>query len=474
MRKHYVEGKWVEALSGRTLALQDPATGDILDHLPFGDARDYIRAVETARLAGNDWSRRTPHARAEILKATAALIRERLEAIAHDMVLESGKPLAEAKAETAVAANFFEWFAEEGKRSYGRVIPSARSDKRMSVIWQPMGVVGAITAWNFPVYNPARCWSAILAAGCTLVARSSEHTPLSAMHLMQALHDAGLPPGVANFVHGEAAAAGQVFLDHPAVRKSSFTGSTAVGKQLMDGASRTHTSLALEMGGNAPAVICPDVDPAVAAQECVRGKFRNAGQVCIAPQRFLVQRSQVHAFLEAAKSAILKLQLGNGLDAATQMGPLIHERHRQGVVQFIEAAVREGAVCHCGGEALPGPGFFLSPCLIETKPGNTFHLEEVFGPVMVVTPYDTPEEALALANGVPYGLAAYVMTRDLNQAVFFSECLEAGIIGVNEWLPQATEAPFGGWKASGIGSEGGSEGLYEYMERKLISIGSLG
>lgn len=473
MRKNYVNGEWVDALSGKTKALINPATEDKIADLPFGDADDYSLAINYAISSRNSWQSVSPYFRAEILKATAQHIREKIEEMAYDMVLESGKPMMEAKAEIGVAANLFEWFAEEGKRCYGRTIPSFRTNKRMSVIHQPLGVVGAITAWNFPAYNPARCWAAILAAGCTLVARSSEHTPLTAMHIIAALHKAGIPPGVANFIHGEAQIAGTLFLENPEVRKISFTGSTEVGKRLIQGSNITNTRLALEMGGNAPAIICEDMDPVYAAKESVKGKFRNAGQVCIAPQRFFIHQSVFDDFLTTAVQEIKRIKVGNGLDPQTQMGPLIHVKHRESVIHFIEKARQEGAKIHCGGEKIPGKGFFMSPCLIEANKNHSFQFAEVFGPVMIVTPFETEEEAIKLANNVPFGLAAYVMTEKLNKAIYFSEKLEAGIIGVNEWLPQATEAPFGGWKESGIGYESGAEGLLEYMDKKLISIGNL-
>lgn len=470
---NYINGTWQGALNGALRPLHNPATGEVIAELPFGNAADYDAAIDAATQAFDTWQRTTPYERAAILKKAADNIRQHLSIIARDMVLESGKPFEEARAECAVAANLFEWFAEEGKRSYGRTIPSSRANKRMSVIWQPLGVVGAITAWNFPAYNPARCWAAILAAGCTLVARVSEYTPLTAMHLIAALQDAGIPAGVVNFVHGDAAEGGQRFLERPEVRKISFTGSTEVGQILLNGASRTHTRLALELGGNAPVVVCADAHPVQAAKESVRGKFRNAGQVCIAPQRFFVHQSIYADFVEEAVAEVQKLRLGNGLETDTQVGPLIHSRHRQHVLDWIARARAEGAVIRCGGTPIDGPGYFLSPCLIEALPTHQFLREEVFGPVMTVTPYQTNEEALRLANDVPYGLAAYVLTNALQTSIYFTEGLEAGIIGVNEWLPQATEAPFGGWKASGVGHEGGTEGLLEYMEKKLISIGNL-
>ncbi|MFM8349396.1 MAG: aldehyde dehydrogenase family protein, partial [Bacteroidota bacterium] len=300
--RQYINGQWKDALSGGTWEVKNPADESIVETVPFGDGADAMEAITAAAAAFRTWSKINPFDRAVVLKKASALMHERLEQYAQVTVKESGKPLAEAIGEWRVAANFFEWYAEEGKRNLGTVIQAARNNKRMSVIHQPMGVVGAITAWNFPAYNPARCWSAALGAGCTVVAKASEYTPLTAMMLTQCLHDAGLPAGVLNLVNGDAASIGKTMLEHPAVRKISFTGSTRVGKILMDGASKTHTRLSLELGGNAPVLIFPDVDVEKVATESVVAKLRNAGQVCIAPQRYLVHSSIAEKFVEVAEA----------------------------------------------------------------------------------------------------------------------------------------------------------------------------
>ena len=391
-------------------------------------------------------------------------------------MLESGKPLAQARGEWLVAADLFDWFAEEGKRAYGRTIPSRVAGKRMTVLRQPMGVIGVITAWNFPAYNPARAWAAALAAGCTVVGRPSEFTPLTAMAMAELIADAGLPAGVLNLINGEPEVMGQEMLDHPALRKVSFTGSVRVGKILMDGASRTVTRLSLELGGNAPVIVMPDVDLDQVTAGAVTSKFRNNGQVCVAPQRFLVHRQAADEFADRSAARARQLKLGNGLDRDVQVGPLINARQRDRVAALVGEAQTRGVQVRAGGrppEALPRGYFFEPTVLAGVTPDMPVFSEEIFGPVLPVVAFDDIDEALALANRTPYGLAAYVWTNDLRAAVRLSEGLEFGIVGVNEWAAHATEAPFGGWKQSGLGHESGAEGLNEYLETKLVSIGGL-
>lgn len=336
-----------------------------------------------------------------------------------------------------------------------------------------MGVIGIITAWNFPAYNPARACAAALAAGCTIVCKGSEYTPLTSMNLFAAMQEAGLPPGVANLINGDAAGIGDAMLHHPAVKKISFTGSTRVGKILMDGASRTTTKLALELGGNAPVIIMDDVAVEEVARTAVSAKFRNAGQVCVAPQRFFVHRKIYDAFVEASARYANKHITGSGLDEQSKMGPLINARQQEMVLSIINEAKKEGAEVIAGGNKF-NKGFFIEPTVIADRMGSSQFLnKEIFGPVLVIVPFDTMEEVIRRANETPYGLAAYIWTNDLKTAILLSEKLEFGMIGINEWAPHATEAPFGGWKQSGIGFESGSEGLYEYLEKKLISIGGL-
>jgi succinate-semialdehyde dehydrogenase len=473
----HIDGAWVEARGGGRWDVINPANEETVESVPFGGAEDCEAAIEAAERAFPAWSARTPYERAAILKRAAELMRERVEALARTTVRESGKPYAQARGEWRVAADLFEWFAEECKRAYGRTIPSRVHGKRMLVLKQPIGVVGVITAWNFPAYNPARAWAAALAAGCTVVGRASEYTPLTAMDMTRALADAGLPPGVMNLVNGDPEAMGQALLDSPACRKISFTGSVRVGKLLMDGASRTVTRLSLELGGNAPVIVFPDADVEAVARSAVATKFRNAGQVCVAPQRFLVHREIGEAFAARVVPEVEGLRLGNGLDRETAVGPLINARQRDRVEALVEAARAAGVSVLTGGARPAGfeRGYFFEPTVLAgVSPSMPVMDEEIFGPVMPMASFDDVDEALAVANRTPYGLAAYVFTRDLPTALRCWEGLEFGMIGVNEWTPHATEAPFPGWKQSGLGQESGQEGLEEYLETKLVSLGGLG
>jgi acyl-CoA reductase-like NAD-dependent aldehyde dehydrogenase len=471
--KQYIRGAWVEASNHKTWEVINPATEEVIATVPYGDQEDAKEAIAAATEGFRLWSKTNAFDRAIILKKAAAHMFDHLQEYARTTVLESGKPLSEAIGEWRVAANFFEWYAEEGKRHGGRIVTANRNNKRMSVIHQPLGVVGAITAWNFPAYNPARCWAAALGAGCAVVAKASEYTPLTAMNLVNSLHEAGMPKGVVNLVNGDASAIGSEFLANPAVRKISFTGSTRVGKILMEGAAQTNTRLALELGGNAPVLVFPDVDVKKVAEESVTAKLRNAGQVCIAPQRYLVHESIAGEFLQHASNRMRKINVGFGLDAGVDMGPMINLRQRENLEQLLQHARTHGAEIMVGGTRGDfSRGYFHLPTLVQnTTTENPLFTREIFGPVMPVTRFKNMEEALHLANATEYGLASYVWTNDLKTAINASEQLEFGLVGVNEWYPQAFEAPFGGWKQSGLGYECGEEGLLEYTEKKLISIG---
>ncbi len=474
--KQYIDGAWVDANRGGASDVVDPASEETLRSVPFGDAEDCRVAIDAASAALPRWAASTPYERGAILKQASELMRQRLDELARTTVRESGKPFAEARREWMVAADLFEWFAEEGKRAYGRVIPSRTASKRMLTLKQPLGVVGVITAWNFPTYNPARAWAAALAAGCTVVARPSSHTPLSAMEMTNLLVEAGIPRGVLNLVNADADAAGRTMLDHPACRKISFTGSTPVGERLMDGASRTHTRLALELGGNAPVLVFSDVDLRSLLPAAVRAKFRNNGQVCIAPQRYLVQEKVYGEFVERVVPEVRGLKVGNGLDPATEVGPLIHAKQRAWIEKLVEGARREGVEIATGGRRPErfAKGYFYEPTVMAgVRPEAQVFQEEIFGPILPVTPFADVDEAIHLANATPFGLAAFVWTNDLKLAVRAWEGIECGMIGVNEWAPHATEAPFGGWKQSGVGHEAGLEGLDDYLETKLVSIGGL-
>jgi acyl-CoA reductase-like NAD-dependent aldehyde dehydrogenase len=476
MNKQFINGDWVEAIDGRRYDLINPATEELIANISFSNQKDTYRAIDAAAAAFTKWRQTTPYTRAEILKKAAAYLRENIDVIARDMVVESGKPFAEAKGEFTVAANLFEWYAEESKRSYGKTIPTNRVDKRSSIIWQPLGVIGVITAWNFPAYNPARAWAAALAAGCTVVAKPAENTPMSAFHMVNALVHAGLPAGVLNLLIGDAPSIGDAMLQDPRLKKISFTGSTRVGKLLMDGASRTHTRLSLELGGNAPVLIFDDVDVDAIAKATSIARFRNNGQVCIAPQRFYVHKNIYTKFAALVTKYVSQLKLGNGFEEGVNVGPLITKKQRDSVVALLEKAKAENAVVATSGQ-IPAhllKGYFMQPAVVTNiDQSSCLASQEIFGPILPLFSFDSLDDGIAKANDTEYGLAAYLFTNNLKTAIHASERLEFGIIGINEWAPHGTELPFGGWKHSGQGHESGSEGLYEYLEKKLISIGGL-
>lgn len=474
--KQYIDGNWTDASDKKTWNVIDPTTEETIATVPFGDGTDCHLALEAAGRAFASWSSATPYERGVYLRAVADLIRARVDALAEVTVRESGKPMAQSRGEWLVAADLFEWYSEEGKRAYGRVIPSRRASKRMMVLSQPIGVVGVITAWNFPAYNPVRAWAAALAAGCTVVARPSELTPLTGMEIANLLAETGLPRGVLNLVNGEPASMGQAFLDSPICRKISFTGSVRVGRILMDGASRTFKRLSLELGGNAPVLVFPDCDLESVSKSAVAAKYRNAGQVCVSPQRFLVQSKRADEFLERVVPQVRSLKVGSGLDPGTDVGPMINRTQRDRVEAMVADAREKGVAVLAGGGRPKGRdrGFFFEPTVLGgVTPEMRVFDEEIFGPVLPVSSFGDVDEAIAVANRTDYGLAAYVWTNDLKTAVRCYEGLHFGMVGVNEWAPQSTEAPFPGWKHSGLGAESGAEGLKEYLETKLVAIGSL-
>lgn len=467
----WIGGDWTGARNHGTWSLVDPGTEQVLGEIPYGDAADARAALDAAADAFPAWSRRSVYERAALLERTAALISERLDEYARRTTEESGKPFAQSRGEWAGAPNYLRQAVEEARRLGGRHIPSRVAGRRIDVTWLPLGVVGVITAWNFPVYNPNRAVSSALAAGCTVVLRPSELTPRSAFDLARAFADAGLPPGVLNVVNGDPAGIGQAFLDDPRCRKIAFTGSTRVGKLLMDGASRTVTRLSLELGGNAPVLVFPDVDVEAVARAGVVAKTRNGGQVCIAPQRFLVHRSIADRFAKAAAEAAAAEVVGYGLEKGTTVGPLISAAQRERVTGLVEGS---GARVLTGGTRPDRPGFYYAPTVLVDVPQDAGVLtEEIFGPVMPIVPFDTTEEALALAHRTEYGLASFVFTRDLFTALQVSEALEFGLVGINDWYPVTAEAPFGGTKQSGMGRESGLEGILEYVEGKTRFFGGL-
>jgi succinate-semialdehyde dehydrogenase / glutarate-semialdehyde dehydrogenase len=472
--KMLINGEWRDAASGETWDVINPATEEKIETVPFGDATEADQAIEAAYAAQPGWAAMTAYERADILRATADNIRSRIDELAPIMTRECGKPINEAKGEWGACADLFEWFAEEGKRAYGRTIPARKHGKRLLVIPQPVGVVATITAWNFPAYLPVRKWAGALAAGCTVVGRPSELTPMSAMALVNVMVESGFPPGVINLINGKPAEQGAAILASPRVRKVSFTGSQRVGQILMRQAADNIKKLSLELGGSAPVLVFGDVDIDWAAQQAVTAKFRNSGQVCISPTRFYVEQSVIGDFLDAVKEKSEALIVGDGLQSSVTTGPLVTAAGLQKVETFVQDAINKKAQVVTGGSRPDHlrAGFFYNPTVLtNVTPLMRISCDEVFGPVMSVNPFSSVEEALRLANDTPYGLAGYAMTNDLSTAVKVYEGLEFGIVGINDLVPATTEAPFGGIKESGMGREGSREGLYEYMETKFVSMG---
>jgi len=470
----FVGGAWTPAIGGGQWPLVDPGRGEAFAHIAFGDARDAQAALDAAAAAFPAWSARTAYDRAALLERAADLIAARADVCARRTSEESGKPLAQARAEWAGAPNYLRFAAEEARRLGGRWIPARLRGRRIDVQYAPLGVVGVITAWNFPIFNVNRATASALAAGCTVVVRPSEYTPRSALDYAQAFADAGLPAGVLNVVNGAPGPMAEAMMADPRCRKVAFTGSTRVGRLLMDAASKTIKRLALELGGNAPVLVFPDADIPAVARAGVTAKLRNAGQVCIAPQRFIVHASVAQAFTDAALDALGREVVGHGLDPKATVGPLINATQRDRVEALVDRSVSMGARARCGGHRVAGPGYFYAPTLLEHLPPDAPALrEEVFGPVLPVQTFETTDEALQRAHETEYGLAAYVFTRDLRTAFEVSERLDCGLVGVNDWYPVTAEAPFGGTRQSGLGRESGAEGLHEYVEARTRYFGGM-
>ena len=470
----YVAGEWSDADSGKTLAVINPADESTLAEIAYGGRAEADRAIEAAAAAFPAWRAQSVYERAKILKRTADLMRERADRIARTLTREQGKPLPEAKAEVLHAADTFEWFAEEGKRAYGRTIPPWNVAKRHYAIKHPVGVVGTITPWNFPAALPSRKIAPALAVGCTVVSRPAEQTPLTLALMFECLADAGLPSGVANLVLGPARPFADALFEHAAVRKISFTGSTEVGKELMRRSADGVKRLSLELGGHAPLIVFPDADVAQVAQAAVIGKFRNNGQVCIAPSRFYVHEKISKDFTEAAVELTKKLKIGSGLEEGVQVGPMFEARALEKTSALVEDARSQGAKILTGGGRSTrfDKGYWFEPTVIREVNGRMkIMTEEPFAPVMPLLDFSKLDDVIAAANDSPYGLAAYVFTNDLTVATRMAEGLEAGIIGINDPVPATPQCPFGGMKESGLGRELGIEGLDAYLETKYVSVG---
>lgn len=464
----HIDGEWLEAGARRTHRVIDPATGDALGEVPLADAADLDRALDATARAYRLWRATPGPERGAVLKRAAALIRQRADTIARDATREQGKPLAEAKAETLGAANLFEYYGEEARRVYGRVLPRP-AGQRSLVLHEPVGPVAAFAPWNFPVINPARKLVGPIAAGCSVILKPAEEAPASAIALVRALVDAGLPRGVCQLVFGVPDEVSRRLLASPVVRKLSFTGSTAIGKHLMKLCADTMKRTTMELGGHAPVILFDDCDLDAAVETLAAGKLRNAGQVCVSPTRFYVQEGIHDRFVEAMTARIRGVTVGNGLDGATAMGPLANPRRPAAMAQFVADAIARGARLRTGGEAIGGDGFFWQPTLLSDVPQEARIMnEEPFGPVVITAPFATFDEVVEQANRLPYGLAAFAFTRDARRANLIGDAIEAGLVGINTVALAQTDSPFGGIKESGHGSEDGPEGLQACLVPKTI------
>lgn len=470
----FIDGAWVDAASGARFAVDNPATGDRLTEVPDMAAEDTRRAIAAADRALPAWRDRTAKERAQVLRRWFDLMMANQEDLARLLTAEQGKPLAEARGEIAYGASFVEWFAEEGKRVYGDIIPAPRPGLRIVVLKEPIGVVGAITPWNFPNAMITRKVAPALAAGCTVVVKPAEDTPLSALALAVLAERAGLPAGVFNVVtarHG--AAVGEALTTSPLVRKISFTGSTAVGKLLMRQSADTVKKLSLELGGNAPFIVFDDADLDAAVAGAIASKFRNSGQTCVCANRLLVQDGIYDAFAAKLTEAVRALKPGNGLEAGTTQGPLINEAALAKVERMVGDAVAKGATVLTGGQRLHGR-FYAPTVLAGANREMACFADEIFGPVAPLFRFRDEAEAIHLANDTVYGLAAYFYARDVGRVWRVASALDCGIVGVNESIISTEVAPFGGVKQSGLGREGSKYGIEEFLEIKHVCMGGIG
>ena len=467
----FIDGQWCDAADGRTLPVFNPATGLEIGRLAHAGVPDLDRALAAAQRGFELWRKVPAAERATIMRRAGALMRERADAIGQVLTLEQGKPLAEAKAEAAMSAEIIEWFAEEGRRVYGRIVPSRNLAGQQMVLKEPVGPVAAFTPWNFPINQAVRKISAALATGCSIIVKAPEETPAAPAALIQAFVDAGVPAGVIGLVYGTPAEISQYLIPHPIIRKITFTGSTPVGKQLAALAGQHMKRATMELGGHAPVIVCEDADVELAVKAAGAAKFRNAGQVCISPTRFLVHESIQNEFVQAFSAYAQGLKVGDGLQAGMQMGPLANDRRLDAMLQLTQDAVAKGAKIATGGERIGTQGHFFAPTVLTHVPldANVVN-QEPFGPMAAVRSFTRLEDAIAEANRLPYGLAGYGFTRSLKNAHLLSHELQVGLLWVNQSALAWPEMPFGGVKDSGYGSEGGPEALEAYLATKSVSI----
>ena len=465
-----IDGEWSGAASGKTIPVLDPASGETIGSVAHAERADLDRALAAAARGFEAWRNTSANERSKRMRHAAELLRSRVDAVAEIMVREQGKPLAEAKGETALAPENIEWMAEEGRRSYGRVIPARLPGVYQMSLREPVGVVAAFTPWNFPINQAVKKIAAALAAGCAIIVKGPEETPASVAELLRAFHDAGLPPGVVQLVYGVPSEISSYLIPHPTVRKISFTGSTAVGKQLAAMAGQHMKRVTMELGGHAPAIIFDDANLEVATRVLAANKFRNAGQVCIAPTRFLVQERVYEEFVGRFTQAAEAVRVGNGLEPGTTMGPLANDRRVQAMEGFIADAVQHGGEVRTGGARIGNKGNFFQPTVLTGVPTEARVMnEEPFGPLAVMSSFRDMDEAVSEANRLPYGLAAYAYTSSATRATTVAAAVESGMMAINHHGLALPETPFGGVKDSGYGSEGGVEGLEAYLSTKFVT-----
>ena len=469
-----IGGLWVKADSGRTIDVTDPATSGKIGTIPNSGKAETRRAIEAANAAFPAWKKKTAAERATLLGKLADLVRQHSEALANLLTMEQGKPLAEARGEVGGSAAYVQWFAEEARRAYGDIIPSPWGDRRILVTKEPVGVVGAITPWNFPSSMIARKLGAALAAGCTIVIKPADLTPYSGLAWGVLAEMAGIPAGVVNIVTGDAPEIGGELTSNPLVRKITFTGSTPVGKLLAAQSAATMKRISMELGGNAPFIVFDDADLDRAVAGAMMAKYRNAGQTCVCTNRFYVQAGIYDAFAEKFAAEVAKVKVGNGFEAGVQIGPLIDARAVSKVESHLEDAVSKGAKIVTGGKRHALGGTFFEPTVMTgMTAAMRISTEETFGPLAPLFKFETEDEAVSMANATEYGLAAYFYSKDLARAFRVSEALKYGMVGVNEGLITTEVAPFGGVKESGVGREGSHYGLDDYLDVKYVCVGGL-
>lgn len=466
----FIDGEWTAGTSGKSEPIINPATGKVLARLAHAGKADLDRALAAADKGFKQWKAVSPYDRYKVLRKAAELMRQRADEIAELMTLEQGKPLAESKMEATAAGDIIDWFAEEARRTYGQIIPARADGVSQLVTREPVGPVAAFTPWNFPINQAVRKVSAALAAGCSVILKGPEETPASCAALIRAYADAGVPAGVLNLVFGVPSEISEYLIPHPVIRKITFTGSTPVGKKLAALAGQHMKRITMELGGHAPAIVFDDADVAVAAKMLASAKFRNAGQVCVSPTRFLVHESVYAKFVDGFVATTSGIKVGDGLVKETRMGPLANSRRVEAMQMFVDDAVAKGAKLAFGGKRIGTEGNFFEPTVLTDVPANARILsEEPFGPIAPIVPFSSFDEVIAEANRLPFGLAAYAFTKSLKTASALGAQIESGMLSINHFGLALPEVPFGGIKDSGYGTEGGSEAINAYLNSKFVT-----